>query len=103
MVNAPLSVKCCQVTQIEIGQRAAADHQKWLIVIQQVACIPHAPGCAERRFFDDVLNTHSERLAVPVGVLNLGSQVLHGNHHLLDAVLVEQVEDVAQYRAVHHG
>ncbi len=89
--------------QVEVGQRVPADDEQGFVVAEAVGGVSDAARRAEGRLFDDIFDVHSEVVAVPVIVLDLGGQVLDGHDHVGDIVLFEQVQDVPQDRAVDDG
>ena len=79
-----------------VGQRVAADHQEGLG--EQVLGLLDAAGGAERHILDGVLDVHAELRAVAEIALDHPGQVLQGDHHLGDPVLLEQQQDMFHHR-----
>jgi len=90
------AVKGDRLGQVDVGQGVAADDDKGLV--QVGLRVLDAPGRPQRRILHDVGDVHPEVRAVTKVVPNRGAQVLERDHHIADAMLAQQAEDVLHHR-----
>ena len=87
--------------QVKIGQRVPTDDEKG--VVEMGGGVLDPAGGAEGHFFDDVCDIEAEAAAVAVEVLDHGGHILEGNDDLGDAVISDQVENMAEDGFVDQG
>ena len=103
VTSAPLSlVELDQVGEVDVGERVAGDDEEGLVA-QRVLGVLDAAGGAERRLLGGVVQRHAELLAVAEVVADQAGEELHGDDDLVEAVPLEQPQDVLHHRPVDHG
>ena len=73
------------------------------VVVEMGGGVLDTAGGAEGHLFDDVCDIEAEAAAVAVEILDHGRHILEGNDDLGNAVIFEQVENVAQDGFVDKG
>ena len=91
-----LLVDAHDLGQVDVGERVAGDDEEG--VVELVARVPDRAGGAERRFLDGVLDRDPEPLAVAEVAADRLRHERHGHDHLVEAVLLEQLDDVLHAR-----
>ena len=90
--------------EVDVGDDVAGDHEEALVEL--VHGVAHRTGGAERRLLGGVLDADAELGAVPeVGADVVGHEG-DGDDEVVEAVLLQQVDDVFHHRSVgqrHHG
>ena len=90
--RALLLVRADELGQVDVAERVAGDDQERLLELR--AREADRAGRAERRLLDRVLDLHAERLAVAEVAADRLRHEREGHDHLLEAVVLEQLEDV---------
>jgi hypothetical protein len=87
--------------EIEVGQGVATDDDEGVVEI--LRGVLDAAGGAQRRLLHDVGDLHADVAAVVEEILDGGGHVAQRHHYFGDAVMFEQVKDVADDRLVDDG
>ena len=82
--------------QVDVAERVAGDDEDR--VVELAARQPHRAGRAERRLLDRVLDVQAERLAVAEVAADRLRQERERDDHVVEPVLLEQLEDVLHAR-----
>src|SRR5215203_2045890 len=82
--------------KVEVAEGVARDDEEGLV--EAVAREPYRAGRPQRRFLDRVLDCHPERLAGPEVAADGLREEGQRHYDLVEAVLVEQLEDVLHAR-----
>ena len=95
--GATRSVELDDGGQVEIGERVAADDEEGLVAQVRLGQLDAARG-AGRRLLHRVLHVHAQGGAVAEVVADGLRQERKGDHRLLDAVALQQLDDVLHAR-----
>ena len=90
-----------QVGQVHVAEGVARDDEEGLV--EPIACEAHRAGSAERRFLHRVLDRHPERVAAAEVAADRLRQERHRDDHVVQVVLLEQLEDVLHARLADDG
>ena len=88
------------LAEIDVGHRIAADDDEGLV--QVLLRVLDTAGGAQRRVLDDIGDVDAEVRAVPKIVADRGTQVLQRHHHIRDAVVTQQPQDMFHDRLADH-
>jgi len=88
--------------QVHVGERVTRDHEE-RVVPQGVLGVLDAARGAQRAFLGGVLQPHADVLAVAEVVPHQGGEELDGDDRLLEAMFLEQPQDVLHNGPVRHG
>ena len=91
-----LAVELHETAEIDVTQRVAGDDEKG--VVETAGGETHRSGGARWRFLDRVCEVHPERLARAEIAADRLRQECDRDDHVLEAVLLEQVDDVLHAR-----
>src|SRR5438105_1498209 len=91
-----LAVELDELRKVEVAERVARDDEER--AVETARGEPHRAGGAERRLLDRVADLHSERLAAAEVRADRLRQERDGDDDVLEAVLLEQLEDVLHAR-----
>ena len=94
--GAALPVRREHRAQVDVAQRVTGDDEDRLV--EPPRREPHRPGSAERRLLDRVRDVHPERLTVAEVRANRLRQERDGDDHVLEAVFLQQLDDVLHAR-----
>ncbi len=87
-----LLVEVDHLGEVEVGERVAADDQEG--VVEKVLGQPDGAGGARRRLLHRVVDVHAQAAAVAEVVADEPGQEGQGHDHFVDAVPLDQFEDV---------
>jgi hypothetical protein len=93
-----LAMERDDLRQVDVGQGIARDDDEG--VIERVADLADGAASTERRLLDAVFEPHPDRAAVTKAVLDLRREVLQRDERVVDAVALEEIEDVAKARLI---
>ena len=96
-----LAMEGDDLRQVDVREGIAGDDEERAVEI--VGQLPDRPARAERGFLHAVTKPHPDPAAVPVAVLDDGGEVLKRDERVLDAVALEELEDVPEARLVDDG
>src|SRR5437762_1331882 len=96
-----LAMERDDLRQVDVRESIAGDNEERAVEI--VGQLPDRPARAERSFLHAVTKPHPDPAAVPVAVLDDGGEVLKRDERVLDAVALEELEDVPEARLVDDG
>jgi hypothetical protein len=86
-----------ELRQVDVAERVARDDQE-RFVAELARRERDRAGRAERRFLDRVADVHAQRIAAPEVAPHRLGQERDGDHHVLQLVLLEELEDVLHAR-----
>ena len=87
--------------EVEVGQGVATDDEKG--VVEMGGGVLDTAGGAEGHILDDIGDFEAEATAVAIEVLDHGGHILESNDDLGNAVIFEQLENMAEDRFVDKG
>ncbi len=90
----PLAVERDDLREVDVRQGVAGDDKERTVEISSE--LPYGSSSTEGRFFDAVPKAHPNAATVSVAVLDDRREVLEGDERLLDAVTLQELEDVSE-------
>ncbi len=97
----PIAVERDDLRKVDVSQGVAGDDEERTVEISSE--LPYGSASAERRFLDAVPKAHPNAATVSVAVLDDRREVLEGDERLLDAVTLQELEDVSEAGLVDDG
>ena len=97
----PLAMEREDLREVDVGEGIAGDHEERTVQVARE--LPNRSARAKRRFLDAVAKAHADSAAIAVAVLDDRRHVLERHERVLDAVALEEVEDVPEAGLVDDG